>query len=86
MGDGWRVQIKGKECSPAYEISVIHATNTHGQISWGWFNETKLLVLHNGGPCDWPVCKDVWDAAVASATKLAAKLNGLGVDSWPIRP
>lgn len=82
--DEWFVQVFGEKCSDSYEISVVHSSNKHGQESWGWFDEKKLLVLHNGGPCGWPVCEDVWDDAIASARRLSDKLNSLSVSEWPI--
>lgn len=71
----WKVQIKGERCSGSWEISVVHIDNIHGQRSWGWINNKKLLVSHNGSPCDWPICGFVWDQQVLLAEKLCAKLN-----------
>jgi hypothetical protein len=52
----WKVQIFGKRNSEIWEISVVREDNKHGQRSYGWFDEKKFLVSHNGGPCRWPVC------------------------------
>lgn len=53
----------------------MRLSNAHGQRSWGWFDENKLLVSHNGGPCDWPICPFVWDAHVKTANELCEGLN-----------
>ena len=71
----WKVQIKGERCSDGWEISVIREDNKHGQRSWGWFDDTKLLVSHNGGPCDWAICGFVWDEQVRIAEELCRRLN-----------
>jgi len=71
----WKIQIKGKRCSDSWEISVVKKDNEHGQISWGWFGNAKMLVSHNGGPCDWPICGFVWDEQIRIAKELCRKLN-----------
>lgn len=71
----WKVQIKGIRCSRSWEISVVRIDNHHGQRSWGWFDETKMLVSHNGGPCHWPICGFVWDEQVRIAGELCDHLN-----------
>lgn len=71
----WEVQVKGEKCSASWEISVIRKDNEHGHRSWGWFDDTKLLVSHNGGPCDWPIVEFVWDAQIRIAHELCDKLN-----------
>ena len=77
----WKVQIFGERCSKSWEISVIREDNEHGQRSWGWFDESKLLVSHNGGPCTWPICGYVFDEQVRIANTLCKKLNdGESVD------
>jgi len=78
----WEVQVKGKRCSRSWEISVIRIDNKHGHDSWGWFDKTKLLVSHNGGPCNWPICGFVWDQQIRIATELCAFLNAGGVLEW----
>lgn len=47
----WKVQIKGGRDSKNWEISVVRLDNLHGQRSWGWFDNTKLLVSRNGDSC-----------------------------------
>jgi hypothetical protein len=71
----WEVQVKGRKCSSSWEISVIRKDNLHGHLSWGWFDNTKLLVSHNGGPCSWPIVEFVWDEQIRIAHELCAKLN-----------
>ena len=71
----WLVQVKGKRCSRAWEISVVRADNTLGRESWGWIDDGKLLVSHNGGPCQWPICGFVWDQQIAIAHELCRLLN-----------
>ena len=73
--DAWKVQVFGERCSRAWEMSVVRESNKHGQRSWGWFGEGKLLVSHNGGPCDWPICGFVWDQQLAIANELCQRLN-----------
>lgn len=72
----WKVQVKGEKCSKSWEISVVREDNDHGQRSRGWFDNTKLLVSHNGGPCSWPVVEFVWDEQIRIAQELCDKLNG----------
>ncbi len=76
MSDRWKVQVKGRKCSKGFEISVIKQSNKHGQASWGWFDKTKLLISHNGGPCDWPLTSIVWDKMIVLAHEVANELNG----------
>lgn len=71
----WRSQVFGKRCSPSWEISVVREDNEHGQKSWGWFGDSKLLVSHNGGPCQWPICGFVWDEQIRLADELCRRLN-----------
>ncbi len=71
----WVVNVKGKKGSDGWEISVVRSDNVHGQQSYGWFDDTKLLVSHNGGPCRWPICGFVWDKQIEIANELCDKLN-----------
>ncbi len=78
--DTWKVQVFGERCGKAREISVVHVDNKHGQQSWGWFDNRKLLVSHNGGPCSWPLCGFVWDQQIAIAEEPCRRLNdGLSI-------
>lgn len=71
----WKVNIKGGPSKDCYEISVLRSDNSHGISSYGWFDENKLLVSHNGGPCHWPVTQSIWEGLVAVAKSEAARLN-----------
>ena len=77
----WMVQIKGERCSNSWEISVVRVDNHHGQRSWGWFDDNKLLISHNGGPCSWPIVGYVFDQNVKIAEEVCRRLNnGEGVN------
>jgi len=71
----WIVNIKGKANSSAFEISVVREDNAHGIRSYGWFDEAKLLISHNGGPCSWPLTERVWNKMVKLANEVADELN-----------
>jgi hypothetical protein len=73
--DKWIVDIKGYAGCPGFEISVLRESNDHGQLSYGWFGDDKLLISHNGGPCRWPVTGKTWDKLVAVAHEVADELN-----------
>jgi hypothetical protein len=78
----WKVDVKGKRCGKWWEISVVRIGNDHGFRSYGWFGAEKLLVSHNGGPCEWPIVGFVWDAQIKIAEELCLRLNnGEQVDS-----
>jgi hypothetical protein len=82
-GDGpWVVEVKGKPMTSAasrarhsFEIAVLRDGNVHGKRSFGWFGSNKLLISHNGGPCDWGLVPPVWDRMVALAHEVADGLN-----------
>lgn len=71
----WNVNVKGAAGEESFEISVVRSDNEHGKISYGWFDERKLLISHNGGPCHWPLTQFVWDRLVAVAEETAAHMN-----------
>lgn len=71
----WVVNAKGSRGSDSWEIAVVREDNAHGIGSYGWFNDTKLLVSHNGGHCHWPILGWVWDQHIAIAEQLCEKLN-----------
>ena len=71
----WKVQVLGKKCSRCWEISVVRTDNQIHQQHYGWFDDRKLLVSHNGGPCDWPIIEFVWDQQIRIAEELCARLN-----------
>lgn len=71
----WVVHTKGGPNLSSFEIAVLRDDNKHGKISYGWFDDNKLLISHNGGPCSWPVTRDVWEGLVALADRIARALN-----------
>ena len=71
----WEVQIFGKPCGESWEITVIRQNNQHGHKSWGWIDENKLLISHNGGPCHWPLIRPVWDRMIQVAHEVCQELN-----------
>lgn len=74
----WLVQVKGDPNGTSWEISVVREDNMHGQSSWGWFGDRKLLVSHNGGPCNWPLAHGLGAVMVEIANRLCAFLNDGG--------
>lgn len=80
----WIVQLFGDIYSTAWELSVVKEDNKHGRKSWGWFDESKLLISHNGGPCKWPLAKGLGSKFIAIAEELAEELNKeLGIKDEP---
>lgn len=78
----WEVVVFGERASDSWEISVVREDNVHGKMSCGCFNERKLLVSHNGGPCRWPICGFVYDEQMKIAKELCRRLNnGENIDS-----
>jgi hypothetical protein len=71
----WEVHTKGGPNRSSFEIAVLRSDNQHGKASYGWFDSDKLLVSHNGGPCQWPVNTFVWERLLSVAEQLAAHLN-----------
>ncbi len=71
----WIVNSKGKAGDRGFEISVVREDNKHGIASFGWFDENKLLITHNGGPCSWPLHTLVWDKSIKLAQEVADELN-----------
>lgn len=72
----WRVQIHGKAGDKSFEISVVNIDKINSaQRYFGWFDENKLLITHNGGPCHWPLKPFVWDKMLKLAQEVADNLN-----------
>lgn len=71
----WIVEVKGGAGERNFEIAVVRNDNDLGRRSYGWFNENKLLISHNGGPCHWPVTANVWDKLMRVAHEVADELN-----------
>ena len=78
----WLVNVKDNRKHDSWEISVVRADNAHGLKSYGWFDEDKLLVSHNGGPCKWPICDFVWEQQLKIAQELCARLNAGATPSF----
>jgi hypothetical protein len=71
----WLPQVKGDPNGDSWEISVVRSDNEHGQKSWGWFDDRKFLVSHNGGPCRWPMYPGLGDTMIKIAHQVADELN-----------
>jgi hypothetical protein len=72
----WQVLIHGGPESRSFEISVVNTEAIdRAQRQFGWFDHNKLLITHNGGPCSWPLIKQVWDKQVRLAQEVADDLN-----------
>ncbi len=71
----WEVGTKGGPGKSHFEICVIRESSEHGKQSYGWFDDDKLLISHNGGPCRWPLTNKVWDKMILLAEEVAAELN-----------
>jgi len=78
----WVVNVFGKAGSKSFEISVVRSDNEHGMKSFGWFDGRKLLITHNGGPCDWPLTTYVWDEQIRVAGLICKRLNNHEIP-WP---
>lgn len=75
LPDRWVPNVKGGPDKGSFEIAVLRESNEHGKRSYGWFDENKLLISHNGGPCHWPVTQAVWDKLMKVAQEVANELN-----------
>lgn len=73
--NNWIAQVKGDPNGSTWEISVVRENNEHGRVSWGWFDENKLLISHNGGPCQWPLIKGLGPLMVRLAYYVADYMN-----------
>lgn len=71
----WLVQVFGSAESGSWEISVVRSDNEHGHKSWGWFDDRKILISHDGGPGRWPYAKAVWNAQIRTAHEIRDMLN-----------
>jgi len=59
----------------SFEICVVREDNWLGQKSYGWFGGEKLLISHNGGPCQWPLHPKVLKKLLVLAQEVADELN-----------
>ena len=71
----WIVNIKGSFGKPSFEISIVRSDNKDGIRSYGWFDESKLLVSHSGGSCTWTVTREIWNGLIELAENEAKRLN-----------
>lgn len=71
----WVVSIKGDVTGTSWEIAVVREDNAHGLASWGWFDDSKLLVSHNGGPCNWPLAPGLGHTMIEVADEYCRALN-----------
>lgn len=71
----WEVHIKGKKCNEDFEITVIRKNNKHGHLSYGWFDDDKLLISHNGTSDDCPLTEKIWNKMIKLADEVAEELN-----------
>jgi len=71
----WIVDVKGEADRESFEISVLRRRCCHGRDSYGWFGANKLLITHNGGPCQWPLIQIVWDKMIVLANEVAEEMN-----------
>ena len=46
MSDKWIAQFK--ESDYGYEYSAVKSSNKHGQISWGWPGDNKMIFFGSG--------------------------------------
>ena len=77
----WKPQVKGDVNGKQWEISVVRSDNEHGQKSWGWFDDRKILISHNGGPCTWPLALGLGDMLVKVAELYSSKLNEANIQN-----
>lgn len=70
----WIVQVLGTP-DAEFEISVLREGHRSVGHSWGWFDEGKLLIAHNGCPIVFPFEKSAWSGLIKVAEDVASKLN-----------
>ncbi len=70
----WKVNILGERLTSDWEISVLREDDTHGQESYGWFGNTKVLI-NQGGNNKAVIPGIVWDSNVGIAQEVCRRLN-----------
>lgn len=65
----WIPVIHGSK-TRGFEISIVRKTDRHGQQSWGWFGETKMLIAEGE-----EVCASVWQSHLNLAKVMAKARN-----------
>lgn len=74
MKNKWKVLVLGRKGTTEWEITVVHVDNKHGQESYGWYDNDKILV----STCDdfgIPLLREVWDGQIKLAKEICKKLN-----------
>ena len=74
--DKWVVSIKGAAGQKHCEVSVVHESNQHGLISYGWPSRWKIIVWSTG--CDAVLWPCVYAGVVQVANEVAEHLNAGG--------
>lgn len=82
----WVVDVKGEANQKIFEISVLRDNNILGKDSYGWFSEDKILITYSGGPCHWPLTKQVWEKCVKVAHEVAEELNAIESEASQCTP
>lgn len=70
----WIPHYKG-DPQDGFEICVIRQDNKHGLMSYGWFDENKIMISSSGGPCNDKVPTFVWSRLMNLAEEIAMELN-----------
>lgn len=78
--DEWEAHgFHGKEYRD-WEVSVILKSNGFGHISWGWPDDTKIIIKPgNRHGKDEAERKEIYEDHIAYAGQIAAALNASGV-------
>ena len=74
--DKWVVSIKGAAGEKNCEVSVVHESNQHGLISYGWPCRWKIIVWDTG--CSAVLWPCVYGRIVQVANEVAEHLNAGG--------
>ena len=77
----WQVQIKGIWYSYEYEISVVRRSNMIGQLFWGYFSKSKILICQNSKVNPKTLTEIEWNKAIKKAKKLAGDLNKKDIEN-----
>lgn len=66
----WIVYIHGGS-DKSSEVSVVRENNRHGQKSWGWYGDSKILIYESRNA----TILSVWIAVLYAAKKVAREKN-----------
>lgn len=72
--DYWITVVKGNHTCGTFEISIVKWSNTHGQESYGWPGEDKIIISSNGG-FNMQIPKELFEELVKLARSYAQFLN-----------